>query len=109
MSANTEAVEDRSASSSGFALGMSPFADVVSAKMGRTSRVQPGHMAGAPEPLLPHKIPATKVPCKHALLFALVHVPFIVSGTVRILLAPRSAWFMATGPSINPIATSDLP
>ena len=51
-----------SANSSGVALGMSPFAELVSEKMGRTMRVQPGQMAGAVEPLRAASMPATKVP-----------------------------------------------
>ncbi len=58
------------ASSSGMALGISPFAAFVSAKMGRTSRVQLGQIAAATDPRFAERIPATKVPCKQAVLLA---------------------------------------
>jgi len=32
-------------------------------KIGRTNRAQPGHIAGASDPLFAHKMPATNVPC----------------------------------------------
>jgi hypothetical protein len=49
------------ASSSGPAPGSSAFAEKVSAKTGRTSRVQSGQMAGAAEERLAHNMPATNV------------------------------------------------
>src|ERR1700730_2309895 len=63
------------ASSSGVALGISPFPDAISAKMGRTSRVHPGQIAGAFEPRRAHKMPATNVPCIQATLLALEQTP----------------------------------
>jgi hypothetical protein len=50
------------ASSSAVALGVSVFPDEASAKIGRTSKVQLGQMAGAWEPLFAAMIPATNVP-----------------------------------------------
>jgi len=58
------------ASSWGVALGINSLSGVVSAKMGRTSKVQLGQIAGAAEVLLAHKMPATKVPCVQAALLA---------------------------------------
>jgi hypothetical protein len=56
------------ASSSDVVLGSGSFPDVVSGKIGRTSKVQPGQMAGAAEPRLASSIPATNVPCLQAML-----------------------------------------
>jgi hypothetical protein len=42
--------------------------EVASVKIGRINKVQSGQIAGAAELLLAHKIPATKVPCTHAML-----------------------------------------
>jgi hypothetical protein len=97
------------ASSSGVALGIRPFPDVVSAKMGRTSRTQLGQIAGATEPLFAHRIPATKVPCMQAALLVCVHLPPNPPGISRIFAPARSGWSMATGPSINPTFISGLP
>jgi hypothetical protein len=47
---------------------MKVFPEVASVKMGRINKVQSGQIAGAAELLLAHKIPATKVPCTHAML-----------------------------------------
>jgi hypothetical protein len=58
------------ASSSGVALGVNWLAAGVSEKIGRTSKVQPGQIAGAAEVLFAQRIPATKVPCIHARLLA---------------------------------------
>jgi len=80
------------ASCSGVALGMSPLVEGVSAKMGRTSKVQPGHMAGAAEPRLAIRMPATYVPCRHAALEAREHPPRRAPSfpwTSRILRAVR--------------------
>ena len=78
------------ASSSGVALGMSPLAEFVSAKMGCTSRVQFGQIAGAGDPFLAHKMPATKVPCMQAKLSPWMHVPEVLSEMSRIFSAIRS-------------------
>ncbi|HMK23553.1 MAG TPA: hypothetical protein VK466_14550, partial [Terriglobales bacterium] len=50
---------------------MSSLLAEVSGKIGRTSKVQFGQIAGAAEPRFPHNIPAMKVPCMHATLLAL--------------------------------------
>src|SRR6266542_6618841 len=97
------------ASSSGVALGICPFPEVVSEKMGRTSKVQLGQMAGAREFLLAHKMPATNVPCMQAALLAWAHAPESFPGTSRIFSLTRLGWFLATGPSINPTIISARP
>jgi len=68
---------------SGVALGICVLPDAVSAKIGYASKVQFGQMAGAAEPRLAHKIPATKVPCRHAALLVWVQLPLILPGTSR--------------------------
>src|SRR5207237_7728060 len=90
-------------------LGNCLLADPVSAKIERTSKVQFGQIAGAGESLRAHKMPATKVPCIQAALLALVQVPRIFPVTSRIFWSARSGWFVATGPSINPIMVSLIP
>src|SRR5262245_42580957 len=55
-----------SARSSGDASGTCPYLEIDSVKMGRTSRVQLGLIAGAVEPLLATRTPATKVPWAQA-------------------------------------------
>src|SRR5215208_7418206 len=97
------------ASSSGLALGNAPFLEVVSPKMGRTSNVHSGQIAGAAEPLLAHKIPATKVPCKQAVLPACEQPVPMVPGTPPMPSLARLGWSVATGPSNRPITTSLLP
>src|SRR5215208_4107887 len=97
------------ASSSGLALGNAPFLEVVSPKMGRTSNVHPGQIAGAGEPLLAHKIPATKVPCTQAALLVCEQLAPLAPGTSRIFAAVRSGLSKATGPSSRPTATSRAP
>jgi hypothetical protein len=97
------------ASSSGVELGIGALADILSVKMGRTKRVQPGQIAGAGEFLLAHKMPATKVPCIQAELPDSAHVPARLPEMSWILAAARAGWFIATGPSINPIIISDRP
>lgn len=57
--------------------------------MGRTSNVHPGAMDGASEVRLALKIPATKVPCMQAMLFALAHVPPSRPGISRMLVLAR--------------------
>src|SRR5262245_22834239 len=77
--------------------------------MGRTNKVQPGQMAGATELRLAHKIPATKVPCVHAVLSARVHAPPLFPAISRMYSPPKSGWFNATGPSTNPSLIPGLP
>jgi len=97
------------ASSSGVALGICAFADISSANMGRTNRVQFGQIAGARELRLAQRIPATKVPCIQAALPAEEQALESFPGISRIFSLASSGWFMATGPSINPMVISDLP
>src|SRR5829696_1992646 len=97
------------ASSSGVALGMSPFADDVSAKIGRMIRVHAGQIDGAAEPLFAHKMPATNVPCMHAALVARSQVPPISPETSWIVVVERSGWLVATGPSMSAILVSARP
>ena len=56
------------ASFSGVALGSTSSAEVLSEKIGRTSKVQPGQIAGATELLFAHKMLATNVLCVQATL-----------------------------------------
>lgn len=56
------------ANSRGVVLGVCIVPPVDSVKTGRISKVQSGQMAGADEPRFAFKIPATKVPCKQAML-----------------------------------------
>src|SRR5262245_35745866 len=81
----------------------------LSEKIGRTSNVQSGQIAGALDPRLADRIPATKVPCAQAVLSGFAHIPFVAPDTSRILLSDKSVWFVATGPSISPITMSGLP
>ena len=90
-----------SASSSGVALGICPLPLAVSAKIGRNSSVQPGHIAGATEPRRAESMPATNVPCVHATLSARLHAPFGFPGISRMIEPARSGWSSATGPSIK--------
>jgi hypothetical protein len=55
-----------SASSLGLALSVSALLGAVSRKISRTSRVQPGQIAGAVESRRADRIPATYVPCARA-------------------------------------------
>lgn len=96
-----------SASSWGWALGASKSPAAASAKTGRTRSVQSGQIAGALEPRLAHKMPATNVPCRQAALVACAQAA-AAPGASRMLPA-RSECVMATGPSINPTAISDRP
>jgi hypothetical protein len=52
----------------------------VSAKIGLTSKVQPGQIAGARESLFALKIPATNVPCMQAKLLVRVQAPLLLPG-----------------------------
>ena len=97
-----------SASSSGFALGISS-PEAVSAKTGRSQRLAPGQMAGAIEPRFAARIPATKVPCWQAALLAWTHVPQSLPGISRILASAKSGWLIEMGPSMRPIVVSGLP
>jgi hypothetical protein len=47
----------------GDAFGICPFVEVVSRKIGRTTKLHPGQIAGATEPLFADSIAATNVPC----------------------------------------------
>src|SRR5215468_9763967 len=78
------------ASSSGVALGISSLAAFVSAKIGRVNRVQLGQIAGAIDPRLADRIPATKVPCRQAILLGWVHALFILPVISRIFSLARS-------------------
>jgi len=53
---------------------------VVSLKIGRTSTVQSGQIAGAGEDRFADKMPAIKVPCWHATLFGLSADRAIISA-----------------------------
>jgi hypothetical protein len=97
------------ARSSGVAFGICVLPDAVSAKIGYATKVQLGQMAGAAEPRLAHKIPATKVPCRQAVLLLWVQLPLILPGTSRMVSPVRSAWLIAIGPSTSPTVISDLP
>src|SRR5262245_4758417 len=97
------------ASAAGVALGGSRLEEPASAKMGRTSNVHPGQIAGASEPRRATNMPATNVPCWQAALLALVHAALVAFGTSRIRALERSRCAIATGPSINPTAISGLP
>jgi hypothetical protein len=78
-------------------------------KMGRTSSVHPGQIAGAGEPLLALKMPAVKLPWVQAALPEWAHPARGSPAASLTLSAARSGWFAAMGPSINPIAISPLP
>jgi hypothetical protein len=69
---------------------MSPFPFTASVKMGRTSSVHPGQMAGAEDPRFAESIPATNVPCMHAVLLARAQVPRRLPGISRMLLSASS-------------------
>src|SRR4029453_3036013 len=94
------------ASSCGVVLGIGLFAEKVSAKIGRTSRVQSGQIAGAEEFLFADNIPATNVPCMHAMLLARAQLPRNRPGISRIFVPVSSGWLVATGPSIKAIFVS---
>src|SRR5215213_3224897 len=97
------------ASFAGVALGKPPFPAATSLKMGCTSSLHPGQIAGAGEPLLALKIPAVKVPWMQAALLDWVHPEPGWLAIHLTLSATRSGWFTATGPSINPISISGVP
>ena len=99
----------RSASSSGVALGISPLADLVSAKMGYSSKGQSGQMAGAAEFLFAHNMPAIKVPWVQAMLSDRVQAMPDFPEISWIFSAARSEWSVAIGPSIKPMGISLLP
>ena len=63
-----DAIEHRGGKFVGCRAGQALRPEVVSVKMGRTKRVQFGQMAGAGEFRFADSIPATKVPCRHAVL-----------------------------------------
>jgi hypothetical protein len=50
-------------------------------KIGRTSKVQAGQIAGAPDPRVAERIPATSVPCMQATLVANAQVPANPQGS----------------------------
>src|SRR5262249_705191 len=77
--------------------------------MGRTNKVQSGQIAGATELRLAHKIPATKVPCAHAVLLARAHPPPLFPPIPPICSLPKPASFIATVPSPNQSLFSGLP
>ncbi len=97
------------ASSRGVALGICSLPAVVSAKIGRIRRVQLGQMAGAGDVRFADKMPATKVPCRQAVLLACVHVAPLFPEISRRSAPARSGCWVATGPSMSPIFTSGLP
>ena len=68
------------ASASGAALGMSSRPDGYSPKIGRTSSVQPGQIAGADAPRLAERMPATKVPplINHGIISSFVFNFFVL-------------------------------
>jgi hypothetical protein len=77
--------------------------------MERMSTVQLGQIAGAAEFRLPDKIPAIKVPCLHAKLFACAQVALFSPRISRKFSVARLACWTRTGPSMSPIFTSGLP
>src|SRR5262249_34175496 len=91
------------------ALGICPFPEFVSRKIGRTNKLHPGQIAGAVEPLLADSIPATNVPCLQAALLDRAQVPANFPGTSRMFSVERSGWSILTGPSINPSLISEVP
>ena len=68
--AGADTFDDRRGKLLGRRAGICSLPVVFSAKMGRTRRVQSGQMAGAGEFRFADKMPATKVPCRHAVLLA---------------------------------------
>jgi hypothetical protein len=66
-------------------------------------------MAGAGDSLFALKMPATKVPCRHAALLALAHAAPAFAEIWRTFSVARSGWSMATGPSTKPIRISGRP
>lgn len=82
---------------------------LVSGKIDRTSKLQPGQIAGAGEPLFADSIPATNVPCLQAVLPGRAQVPADSPGTSRMFSAASSGWPIKTGPSISPTLISGLP
>src|ERR1700751_422562 len=97
------------ANSCGVALGISPLPEVVSGKIDRTNKLQPGQIAGAGERLLARSIPATNVPCLQAALLGRAQVPGDSPGTSWMFSDARSGWSITTGPSINPTLISGVP
>jgi hypothetical protein len=87
---------------------MAPLAR-LSGKIDRTSKVHPGQIAGAAEARRPQRMPATKVPCRHALLSTCSQTAPIFPGISRMLSPARSGWLRSTGPSISPIRISGRP
>jgi hypothetical protein len=97
------------ASSSGVHLKICPPSCAISPKIGRTSNVQFGAIAGALLPRFAARIPATKVPCIQAALLGCAQEYGEVPLSTRMLSALKSGWVTATGPSMRPITTSRLP
>ena len=93
------------ASSSGSQLGKPALSP--SAKMGRTSRRQPGQSAGAALPRLAARMPATNVPCRQATLASRAQLADIDKPWMLVL--SRSGWLVCTGPSIRPMTMARLP
>src|ERR1039457_2275382 len=89
------------ASSWGVALGISPLGEADSAKIGRTSRVQLGQIAGAVEFRLPDRMPATKVPCLQAVLLPREHAPENFPESAWMFSPAKPGWSIATGPSMS--------
>ena len=93
--------------SSGLAVGKRPLAG-VSVKIGRTSSVHPGQIAGATELRFATKMPATNVPWTQAPLSN--DEQALTSPATGPIVAPaKSGWSTATGPSTRPIPMSGLP
>src|SRR5262249_13711885 len=92
----------------GVALGISSLA-LGSEKMGLTSRVQSGHMAGGAVSRRADRTPATGGPCKQGGLWALPHPAGNSVETLFMLWLARSGWLRKTGPSIRPILISGRP
>jgi hypothetical protein len=96
------------ANSNGVALGSGLSKVVLSEKIGRIKRIQPGQIAGAIESRFADKIPATKVPCRHATLLDCVHAGLLPEMSRRFSRA-KSGCRVSTGPSMRPIFTAGLP
>jgi len=78
-------------------------------KNGAKEERQLGQMAGAGGLRFAERIPATKVPCRHAVLLAGAHAVLLLPGISRRCSPARSGCWVTKGPSMSPIFTSELP
>ena len=97
------------ASASGSALGTPPASLPLALKIGRTSNVHPGQIAGGRNWRDAHNIPATAVPWRQPALLANEHTSLGVAANSSTLAPAKPGWSFATGPSIKPMTTCALP